>query len=62
MDDRQRLQRHMTTAQRELRKAVERAQDTQLRPGHYAKAARRALALRDATNELLSVLDGKDKD
>lgn len=52
----------MTTAQRELRKAVERAQDTQLRPGHYAKAARRALALRDATNELLSVLDGKDKD
>lgn len=50
------LKRNLSTARRELVRAVERAGDTDLRPGHYAEAARRARAVRDAADDLLRAL------
>lgn len=50
------LKRNMSTARRELLRAVERAGDTELRPGHYAEAVRLTRAVRDAADDLLRAL------
>lgn len=53
----QRYQRNLSTARREIRKATERAGNTELRHGHYAEAYRLALAVRDAASELLRLIE-----
>lgn len=58
-DDLKRFQRNMTTARRELRRAVERAAAVDLRPGHYAEARRLAEQTRDAADKLVSDLEGR---
>lgn len=56
------FKRHLTNARREMRRAVERASEVDLRRGHYAEARRRAQSVRDAADELLRSLDPSDAD
>lgn len=53
----QKYQANLSAAQRELRRAVERAGDTDLHRGHYCEAARRARAIRDEADAILRALD-----
>lgn len=60
------LRRRMTTARRELRKAVERwgtavDRGVDFRRGHRIEAARRAREVRDAADELVRILDAQDE-
>lgn len=51
------LKRNLSTARREVRRAVERAAETELLPGHYAEARRGAEAVRDEADVLLRALE-----
>lgn len=51
------LKRNLSTARRELRRAVERATGVDLLPGHLAEARRRARAVRDAADELVATVE-----
>lgn len=55
--DWQRYQRNLTTARREISKAVERAQGVDLLDGHRAEAYRLAVQARDAASELLRLIE-----
>lgn len=57
------LRRRMTTARREIRKAVERwgtaeSQGVDFRRGHRVEAARRAREVRDEADRLIRTLEG----
>lgn len=58
-DEFKKFRRRMTTARREITKAVERAQGIDMREGHRAEAVRQAMAARDAARELVRVLEAK---
>jgi hypothetical protein len=51
------MKRNLSTARRELRRAVERAAGVDLLPGHLAEARRRAQAVRDAADELIATVE-----
>jgi len=55
-DEFRKLQRNMTTARREIRRAVERASAVDLRRGHSMEAIRRLRQVRDTADELLRAL------
>lgn len=52
----QKYQRNMSTARREIIRAVERASAVDLRPGHIAEATRLARAVRDEADALVRAL------
>lgn len=55
----QRYQRHLSTARREIRRAVERAQGVDLLEGHRAEAYRLAVQARDAASDLLKLIEAE---
>lgn len=55
----QKFNRKLTTARREIRKAVERASAIDLRPGHVAEARRLTERVRDEADVLVRALEAK---
>lgn len=49
----------LSSAQREIRKAVERSSAVDLRQGHYVEAASRTKAIRDEADRLIQELAGR---
>jgi hypothetical protein len=53
------FKRHLSAARREVRRAVERAAEVDLRPGHVAEARRRAEVVRDEADALVRALGSR---
>jgi len=51
------FRRSLSTAKREMHKAVERASGVDLRPGHVAEARRLTEAIRDEADRLVEMLE-----